>query len=150
MEADTKTQTGFMRNTPSATYNDEWQDPTKYPTDMMTGNNGVNPIHQYFSSAYGSDTGLYLMHWLGDVDNWYGFGEGKTFTFINTFQRGEQESCFETVPHPSIETLKYGNSRGLVGIFSTEPQPAHNGVILTLLTLRTVLSRLFTGQINGA
>jgi hypothetical protein len=119
-----KTQTGFMRNTPSATYNDEWQDPTKYPTDMMTGNNGVNPIHQYFSSAYGSDTGLYLMHWLGDVDNWYGFGEGKTFTFINTFQRGEQESCFETVPHPSIETLKYGNSRGLVGIFSTEPQPA--------------------------
>ena len=119
-----KTQTGFMRSTPSATYSDEWQDPTTYPTDMVTGNDGKNPIHTYFSSAYGSDTGLYLIHWLGDVDNWYGFGEGNKFTFINTFQRGEQESCFETVPHPSIEELKYGNEKGIVGVFSTEAQPS--------------------------
>ncbi len=119
-----KTQTGFMKNTPSATYSDEWQDPTTYPTDMVTGNNGLNPIHTYFSSAYGSDTGLYLIHWLGDVDNWYGFGQGNKFTFINTFQRGDQESCFETVPHPSIEKLEYGNEKGMVGIFSTEAQPS--------------------------
>ena len=45
-----KTQTGFMRNTPSATYNDEWWI-NNISIDMMTGNNGVNPIHQYFSSA---------------------------------------------------------------------------------------------------
>ena len=119
-----KVQTGFMGSTPSATYSDEWQDPTIYPTDMMQGNNGLNPIHQYFSSAYGGDTGLYLIHWLGDVDNWYGFGQGKQFTFINTFQRGEEESCFETVPHPSIEKMQHGNARGMVGIFTTEAEPA--------------------------
>ena len=30
--------------------------------------------------------------------------------FINTFNRGDQESCFETIPHPAIENLTYGNS----------------------------------------
>ena len=46
------------------------------------------------------------MHWLMDADNWYGFGKGTEATFINTFQRGEQESTWET-PHPSIEEFKY-------------------------------------------
>ena len=66
--------------------------------------------------------GLYLMHWLADVDNWYGYGgSGEKFTFINTFQRGEQESCWETVPHPCVDELKYGNKdRGLKGIFNRD------------------------------
>ncbi|MBQ7012309.1 MAG: cellulose 1,4-beta-cellobiosidase [Oscillospiraceae bacterium] len=80
-----------------------------------------NPIHSLFTSAYSSDKGLYLMHWLGDVDNWYGFGEGTNFTFINTFQRGEQESCWETVPHPCVEEKKYGNeAKGMKGIFNRD------------------------------
>ena len=45
-----------------------------YPTDMAQGNTAQNPIHQSFCSQYGSDKGLYLMHWLADVDDWYGFG----------------------------------------------------------------------------
>ncbi len=82
-----------------------------------------NPIHSYFTSAYSSDSGLYLMHWLADVENWYGYGSGTNFTFINTFQRGEQESCWETVPHPCVEELKYGNSqKGLKGIFNRDSQ----------------------------
>ncbi|MBQ9981041.1 MAG: cellulose 1,4-beta-cellobiosidase [Oscillospiraceae bacterium] len=120
-------QTGFMEKTePSATYSDEWQDPTKYPTDMATGNNGLNPIHKYMCSAYGSDDGLYLLHWLADVDDWYGYGgDSGNFTFINTFQRGEQESCFETVPHGCIEELKYGmDGRGVKGVFTTEDKVA--------------------------
>lgn len=119
-----ETQTGFMKKTePSASYSDEWQKPEDYPKDMESSNTGKNPIHKYFASAYGSDSGLYLMHWLADVDNWYGYGgSGNTFTFINTFQRGEQESCFETIPHGSIEELKYGNpTQGIKGVFSTEP-----------------------------
>ncbi|MDO5558873.1 MAG: glycoside hydrolase family 48 protein [Oscillospiraceae bacterium] len=118
-------QPNFMKTTtPSATYSDEWEEPTMYPTDMATGNNGLNPIHKYFSSAYSSDDGLYLLHWLADVDNWYGYGQGTDFTFINTFQRGEQESCFETIPQGCVEELKFGNERGIKGIFTTESQPA--------------------------
>ena len=112
-----------MSGNPSATYSDEWEEPTTYPTDMLQGNTATNPIHKYFQTAYGSDNGLYLMHWLADVDDWYGYGGGNgKFTFINTFQRGANESCWETVPHPSVEELKYGmvGTRGLKGIFSTE------------------------------
>ena len=93
---------------------------------MMSGNTGLNPIHKNFCSAYGSDNGLYLLHWLADVDDWYGFGGGSgKFTFINTFQRGEQESCFETIPQGCIEELKYGmEGRGIKGAFTTEDKVA--------------------------
>ena len=120
-------QSGFMKKTePSATYSDEWELPEKYPTDMMSGNTGLNPIHKNFCSAYGSDNGLYLLHWLADVDDWYGFGGGSgKFTFINTFQRGEQESCFETIPQGCVEELKYGmEGRGIKGAFTTEDKVA--------------------------
>ncbi len=120
-------QEGFMTNTnPSATVSDEFETPEQYPQDMMTGNTGLNPIHKDFCQAYSGDSGIYLMHWLADVDNWYGYGTGKTFTFINTFQRGEQESCWETIPHPSVEMLEYGmkGTRGIKGVFSTETNVA--------------------------
>ena len=58
----------------SATYSDEWPQIENYPTAMQDGNKAQNPIHNYFCNAYGSDKGLYLMHWLADVDDWYGFG----------------------------------------------------------------------------
>ena len=107
----------------SATYCEEWDTPETYPTAQHQGNNGINPIHSQYASIYRSDKGLYLMHWLADVDDWYGYGGGNgKFTFINTFQRGAQESCWETVPHPCVEDLQYGmkGTRGLKGIFNTE------------------------------
>ncbi|MCI7805219.1 MAG: Ig-like domain-containing protein [Oscillospiraceae bacterium] len=118
-------QTGLMtKDQLSATYSPEWEEPEMYYGDnvaMVQGNNGINPIHKYFKNAYSGDSGLYLMHWLADVDDWYGYGGGNgKFTFINTFQRGAQESCWETVPHPSVEEKKYGNSqKGIKGIFKT-------------------------------
>ena len=139
------TQAGIMQKQQlSATYSDEWEQIELYPTDMLTGNNAVNPIHQYFTSAYGSDKGLYLMHWLADVDDWYGFGAGTSsqykqqnvsgsFTMINTFQRGEQESCWETIPHACVEELKFGiksgqegstRNGGMKGFFNTEQNVA--------------------------
>ena len=138
-------QSGIMQKQQlSATYSDEWEQVELYPTDMANGNNAVNPIHQYFTSAYGSDQGLYLMHWLADVDDWYGFGAGTSsqykqknvsgsFTMINTFQRGEQESCWETIPHACVEELKYGiksgqdgstRNGGMKGFFNTEQNVA--------------------------
>lgn len=98
--------------------------PQEYPT-QNAGVDAVNPLFNVYKSSYGSDNGYYLMHWLADVDDWYGYGGGTAgagtgkFTFINTFQRGEQESCFETVPHPCVEELKYGNNQdGIKGIFN--------------------------------
>lgn len=109
----------------SATYCEEWDTPETYPTAQHQGNNGINPIHSKFTQVYSGDKGLYLMHWLADVDDWYGYGGGNgKFTFINTFQRGAQESCWETVPHPCVEDLQYGmkGTRGLKGIFNTDSQ----------------------------
>ncbi|MDE6671681.1 MAG: cellulose 1,4-beta-cellobiosidase [Ruminococcus sp.] len=98
---------------------EEKDTPNEYPTNNV-GVDAENPLYEAYKSAYGSDNGYYLMHWLADVDDWYGFGGGSgKFTFINTFQRGEQESCFETVPHPCLEELKYGNQQdGIKGIFN--------------------------------
>ena len=97
--------------------------PTDYPTKQPQVD-AINPMFDAFKSAYGSDNGYYLMNWLADVDDWYGFGGSGKFTFINTFQRGEQESCFETVPAPCLEELKYGmessgdNGNGIKAIFN--------------------------------
>jgi hypothetical protein len=122
-------QKGFWdRDSVSAQYCGEYDNPedcaTKHAAD--SSKTAENPIYKYFTSAYSGEKGLYLMHWLADVDNWYGYGTGTNFTFINTFQRGEQESCWETVPHPCVEELKYGmkGTRGLKGIFNLDAQVA--------------------------
>lgn len=121
-------QTSFMAKTePSAQYCGEYDNASQCPDSWagMADKTAVNPIHKYFTTAYSTDSGLYLMHWLGDVENWYGFGTGTDFTFINTFQRGEQESCWETVPQPCVEEKKYGNpQRGIKGIFNTDADVA--------------------------
>ena len=123
----------------SATYSSEWEQIENYPTGMQGDFKASNPIHSYFCNAYGSDEGLYLMHWLADVDDWYGFGSkngstGKqknvsgSFTLINTFQRGEQESCWETIPHACVDLHNKGyglnGSNGMKGFFNTEDNPA--------------------------
>ena len=110
----------------SSQYCGEYDTPDQCPNAWAgeSSKTAENPIFNKFTSVYNGKNnqgGLYLMHWLADVDNWYGFGEGTEFTFINTFQRGEQESCWETVPFPCVEEKKYGNSQqGLKGIFNRD------------------------------
>ncbi|MBD5142901.1 MAG: cellulose 1,4-beta-cellobiosidase [Ruminococcus sp.] len=110
----------------SSQYCGEYDTPEQCPDDWagQADKTAENPIYSYFTGVYkgkNGQGGLYLMHWLGDVDNWYGYGEGTSFTFINTFQRGEQESCWETVPHPCVENKKYGTpEKGLKGIFNQD------------------------------
>ncbi len=139
MIPDTQTKFMSMGSGLSATYSDEWEQVEYYPTDMDSGKTATNPIHSYFCNSYGSDGGLYLMHWLADVDDWYGYGSKNgssyyqdnvsgNFTLINTFQRGEQESCWETIPHACVDLHNkgygiYGNS-GMKGFFNTESSPA--------------------------
>ncbi|MFZ5989163.1 MAG: glycoside hydrolase family 48 protein [Bacillota bacterium] len=115
-------QPGMSMYTPNkpATYAPEWELPDNYPSQLdFTGTTvGSDPIHTDLTAAYGPN--MYTMHWLMDVDNWYGFGTGTTATFINTFQRGVQESTWETIPHPSIEEFKHGGPNGFLDLFTKD------------------------------
>lgn len=119
--SDSIQQAGMRNYNPSspATYAAEHELPDYYPSQLEFDKPvGSDPVHNDLTSAYGPS--IYLMHWLMDVDNWYGYGRGTEATFINTFQRGEQESTWETVPHPSIEEFKYGGPNGFLDLFTID------------------------------
>ena len=64
---------------------------------------------------------------LKSVDNWYGFGNllnpSHTAVYVNTYQRGEQESVWETVPHPSQDNQTFGKpNEGFMSLFTKENQ----------------------------
>jgi hypothetical protein len=102
---------------------------TQYPPAMQNEVPvGGDPLAGELTATYG-DSSVYGMHWLLDVDNWYGFGrrgDGATSpAFINTFQRGPEESVFETVAQPSWDELKWGGPHGFLDLFikdSATPQ----------------------------
>jgi len=111
-----------------ATYAAEWNDITRYPTQLDSGVSvGVDPLANELRSTYGT-ADIYGMHWLVDVDNVYGYGrcgDGTTKpNFINTYQRGPEESVWETVPHPSCETFRHGGPNGYLDLFVKDSQYA--------------------------
>lgn len=81
---------------------------------------GADPLYHELLTAHGS-ADLYVMHWLLDVDNFYGYGRQA---FVNTFQRGPSESVWSTVPHPSVETFSAGGPHGFLDLFVREPSYA--------------------------
>lgn len=105
-----------------ATYAPEWETPDKYPAQLDTNAPvGKDPISKELSSAYGTNM-IYGMHWLLDVDNWYGFGlrgDGTSKnSYINTFQRGQEESTWETIPQPCYDTMTFGGKNGYLDLFT--------------------------------
>ncbi|MFI6506463.1 glycoside hydrolase family 48 protein [Streptosporangium sp. NPDC050855] len=105
-----------------ATYAGEWDDIKQYPSKLDGGVSvGVDPIANELKTAYGTSD-VYGMHWLLDVDNTYGFGrcgDGTTKpAYINTYQRGPEESVFETIPQPSCDTFKHGGPNGFLDLFT--------------------------------
>ncbi len=102
---------------------------TQYPPALqMEVPVGQDPLAAELTAAYGNSN-VYGMHWLIDVDNWYGFGrrsDGKTApAFINTFQRGPEESVFEAIAQPSWDEMKWGGPHGFLDLFvkdSATPQ----------------------------
>ncbi|WP_125776001.1 glycoside hydrolase family 48 protein [Antribacter gilvus] len=112
-----------------ATYASEFNHPSQYPSALNSGVSvGTDPIAAELRSTYGTSE-IYGMHWLADVDNIYGFGAapgsstllGPTHqgtSYINTFQRGPQESVWETIPQPSIDDFSYGGPNGFLDIFT--------------------------------
>ena len=77
------------------------------------------------ATTYGTNQ-IYGMHWILDVDNAYGFGECGDGTtepaYMNTFQRGSQESTWETMAHPSCETFDFGGENGFLDLFVGDSQ----------------------------
>jgi hypothetical protein len=107
-----------------ATYAAEHPLPSQYPSQLESGVSvGTDPLAAELKSAYGTSD-IYGMHWLLDVDNVYGFGRcgDKTtrVAYINTFQRGPQESTFETVPQPSCDTFTSGGPNGFLDLFTKD------------------------------
>ncbi|MFE9168921.1 glycoside hydrolase family 48 protein [Streptomyces kebangsaanensis] len=125
--ADQSTNSFYTASKP-ATYAPEMDTPSQYPARLDTGVSvGPDPIAGELKSAYGTDD-IYGMHWIEDVDNVYGYGNapgkceaGPTTTgpsYINTFQRGPEESVWETVPQPTCDAFKYGGKNGYLDLFT--------------------------------
>jgi hypothetical protein len=115
--------TSFYNPAKPATYAAEFDQPKEYPSQLKfnQGIEGQDPIANELKQTYGTSD-IYGMHWLLDVDNWYGYGNRGDGTskpsYINTFQRGPQESVWETVPHPSYEVFKWGGKNGYLDLFT--------------------------------
>ncbi len=118
------TMSYYNPNSP-ATYAAEYPQPDQYPSEISGSiAAGRDPIHAELVQTYGSNQ-TYLMHWLLDVNNWYGFGNtlnpSHTATYVNTFQRGEQESVWEAIPHPSQDDHSFGKpGEGFMSLFTKE------------------------------
>ncbi|WP_184913159.1 glycoside hydrolase family 48 protein [Kitasatospora gansuensis] len=117
----------FYNAAKPATYAPEMPLPGDYPAPLNTSvTAGQDPIAAELSSAYGTSD-IYGMHWLQDVDNVYGFGNapGKCEagpadtgpSYINTYQRGSQESVWETIPQPTCDKFAYGGKNGFLDLF---------------------------------
>ncbi|MBV1853030.1 glycoside hydrolase family 48 protein [Catellatospora tritici] len=102
-----------------ADYAPEALQPNGYPVPLSTSVvAGADPLANELQTTYGNRN-IYGMHWLLDVDDVYKYGTGRTaaecgdntqrVTYINTFQRGPQESTWETVAHPSCDTGRFAN-----------------------------------------
>jgi len=112
-----------------ADYAPEFPQPSQYPSPLNAGvAAGSDPLAAELQSTYGNRF-MYAMHWIIDVDNVYGFGNGRSssltecgdstprVTYMNTYQRGPQESVWETVPHPSCDTQRFGSAQGFPPLF---------------------------------
>lgn len=113
-----------------AGYGPEMDYPEQYPVGPANppAPVGVDPLYQELVDAY-ETSDIYAMHWLTDVDNIYGFGNSPGNcelgpgepgpSFINTYQRGERENAWKTIPQPTCDSFKYGGPQGFGSIFST-------------------------------
>lgn len=121
-QEDQPTNSAYNASSP-ATYAPEFPEPSFYPSPLQFNTPvGNDPVSPDLTSAYGPE--VYGMHWLLDCDNFYGYGtrgDGVTTpSFINTFQRGEQESVWETVPQPSWEDFSWGGDKGYLPLFTLD------------------------------
>ena len=86
-----------------AEYAEEEDTPCLYPVSFdNSAQPGQDPLNNELIAQWGSDR-MFATHWLLDVDNIYGFGpvescnSASTNVFVNSYQRGSNESVWRTV-----------------------------------------------------
>lgn len=110
-----------------ADYMPERNTPNQYPTlGDSFADVGVDGLYNELKTTYNA-TDMYLMHWLIDVDGVYGY-TSKSYgdislrrdnvVFINNYQRGLQESAWETITHPSVDDFSEGGTYGYLPLYS--------------------------------
>ena len=97
-----------------ATYGPEAASPASYPVALNSSVPvGSDPLSAELTSTYGGCT-LDTPMWIMDTDNRYGFGQQEdgtsTPSYVNTFQRGSEESVWDTVDQPDWDNLSKGES----------------------------------------
>jgi len=112
---------GAYTDSHPAVYAGEQDLPSGYPAPLdPTAQTGQDPLAKELKETYKTPF-VYGMHWIIDVDNWYGFGRrGDRVSrpaYINTFQRGEQESVWEAVTQPCWEDMQFGGDNGYLDLF---------------------------------
>jgi hypothetical protein len=119
------TNAGYTPSSP-ATYCPTYDSPSDYPCQFTSASVGEDPIAQELASTYGN-WNIYGAHWILDTTNWYGYGIDESGpgssgapSFYNSYQRGPQESVWLTIPQPSWDTFKYGNTSdgGYLSLFT--------------------------------
>jgi hypothetical protein len=106
-----------------ATYGPEAASPASYPVALNSSVPvGSDPLSSELTSTYGN-CNLDAPMWIMDTDNRYGFGQQEdgtsTPSYVNTFQRGSEESVWDTVPQPDWDALKFGQSgAGYLSLFN--------------------------------
>jgi hypothetical protein len=118
------TNSNYVLSGGKATFAAEYPQPSMYPSALDNSVPvGTEPVSKELYNTYGTSN-IYGMHWLFDCDNFYGFGikgaSNAKPSYINTFQRGEQESTWETVPQPCYELFKSGGTYGFLDLFVKE------------------------------
>lgn len=126
--SDTNQPVGAYSPSSPADYTPEADTPDQYPRlGDPNAAKGVDGLYNELVTTYGTKS-MYLMHWILDVDGVYGFhnGDGATKNvYMNNYQRGLQESAWETVPHPEWEDWQFGSDYGYLPLFS-KGKPVHS------------------------
>jgi Glycosyl hydrolase family 48/Cellulose binding domain/Putative Ig domain len=97
-----------------ATYGPEEPSPSLYPVALNSSVPvGSDPLSAELDSTYGN-CDLYAPMWIMDTDNRYGFGQQENGTatpsWVNSYQRGSEESVWDTIPQPDWDTLADGET----------------------------------------
>jgi hypothetical protein len=105
-----------------ATYGPEDPVPNDYPVALNSSVPvGPDPLFSELRSTYGTCS-MYQPMWIMDTDNRYGFGQQEdgtsTPSWVNSYQRGPEESVWDTIPQPDWDTFKYGGPNGFLDLFN--------------------------------
>jgi Glycosyl hydrolase family 48/Cellulose binding domain/Putative Ig domain len=106
-----------------ATYGPEEPSPSDYPVALNSSVPvGSDPLSAELTSTYGN-CDIYAPMWIMDTDNRYGFGQQENGTstpsWINSYQRGAEESVWDTIPQPDWDNLTEGESgSGYLDLFN--------------------------------